>query len=197
MAFVATDLTNQLGVVFWFVWVDCFLHRDSVFFLDAICFVALAGATFSFAVAGLSTIEALSLESFSFRMCRCCSCWRSCCTSWWVGGDDRVKWLNCRRRCGVLLVLVLAHQVRLHFLWGTLFLVCHCEFLMNFDWKLAEQEHFDGFISFISKNLLRGLLQAFEGIAKCLCSGVVTVLIPLVTGHFLKIFFGKFFPEQF
>ena len=109
----------QLGVVFWFVWVDCFLHRDGVFFLDAICFIALAGATFSFAEAGFSTIEALSLESFSFRLCRCCSCWLSWCTSWWVGGGDRVKWLNCRRRRGVLLVLVLAHQVRFDFLWGT------------------------------------------------------------------------------
>ena len=162
MACVATDLTNQFGIVFRFVRVDCLLHWNSVFFLDSICFIALAGSTFSFAVTGLSTIEALSLESFSFRLCRCCSCWLSCCTSWWVAGGDRVKWLNCRRRRGVLLVLVLAHQVRFDFLWGTLLFVCHCEFLLNFDWKLAEQEHFDDVIGFISKSLFRSLLQAFE-----------------------------------
>ena len=72
MACVATDLTNQFGIVFWFVRVGCFLHWDGVFLLDAICFVALAGATFSFAVAGLSAIEALSFESFSFGLCCCC-----------------------------------------------------------------------------------------------------------------------------
>ena len=133
MACVATDLTNQFGIVFWFVRVDCLLHWDGVFFFDPVCFIALAGATFIFAVAGFSTIETLSLKSFSFRMWRCCSCWLSCCTGCWVRGGDRVKWLDFRGRRGVLLVLVLAHQVRFDFLGGTLFFVCHCEFLLNFD----------------------------------------------------------------
>ena len=177
--------------------VGCFLHRNCNFLFDAVCFITLSGATFRFAVSCLSAVETLSLKSFSLRGLRCRRCcWFSCCVGRWGRGGDRVKWLyRCLVR-GILLVLVFAHQIRFDFLRGTLLFVGHCEFLLNFNWKLSKQEHLDYSVGLIAEGLLRSLLQAFEEIAKCFCSGVVARLIPLVTGHFLEVLFREFFPEQ-
>ena len=90
MACVSTFLTNQFGVIIRFVWVGWFLHWDGVFFFNSIGFVTLAGSTFGFSVAGLAAVEALSLESFSFGLCRR-PCRFGCCARCRVGGGDRVK----------------------------------------------------------------------------------------------------------